>query len=226
MKLLKDIILKIPNPKFQIPIKVQKSKIDNQQSLIKMKLVFATHNKNKFTEVKEMLPKHIELLSLDDIGCSEDIAETAETIEGNAILKADYVQKKYKLNCFADDTGLEVKSLNNEPGVFSARYAGNSNDSNANIQKLLKNLEGKEDRSARFKTAIALNLDQEEIMFLGICEGEIIKELRGESGFGYDPIFQPKGYEKTFAEMTLQQKSEVGHRGKAMRQLIDYLSKG
>jgi len=190
-----------------------------------MKLVFATHNKNKFTEVKAMLPKHIELLSLDDIGCNEDIEETADTIEGNAILKANYVRDNYNINCFADDTGLEVKSLNNEPGVYSARYAGVSHDSNANIQKLLKNLEGKEDRSARFKTAIALNMEHEEIMFLGICEGEIIKDKRGDSGFGYDPIFQPKGFGETFAEMTLTQKSEIGHRGKAMRQLIDYLSK-
>lgn len=190
-----------------------------------MKLVFATHNKNKFTEVKTMLPHHIELLSLNDIGCDEDIAETADTIEGNAILKANYVRNKYNLNCFADDTGLEVKSLNGAPGVFSARYAGIAHDSRANIQKLLKNLEGGADRTARFKTAIALNLHQTEIMFLGICEGEIIKEPRGDSGFGYDPIFQPKGFDKTFAEMTLTQKSKIGHRGKAMRQLIAYLSK-
>src|SRR5690606_3176679 len=190
-----------------------------------MKLVFATHNKNKFTEVKAMLPHDIELLSLTDIGCDEDIPETAETIEGNAILKADYVRKKYNLNCFADDTGLEVKSLNNEPGVYSARYAGASNNAQANIEKLLKNLEGKNDRTARFKTAIALHLEHEKVMFLGICEGEITEKLRGDSGFGYDPIFQPNGFNKTFAEMTLTQKSEIGHRGKAMRQLIDYLSK-
>ena len=172
-----------------------------------------------------MLPKSIELLSLTDIGCNEEIPETSDTIEGNAILKADYVRKKYNLNCFADDTGLEVKSLNNEPGVYSARYAGPSNNSEANMKKLLKNLEGIKDRSARFKTAIALNMEHEEIMFLGICEGEITEKPRGDSGFGYDPIFQPKGFDKTFAEMTLTQKSEIGHRGKAMRQLIDYLSK-
>ncbi len=189
-----------------------------------MKLVFATHNKNKFIEVKAMLPNHIELLSLDDIGCNEDIEETANTIEGNAILKANYVRDNYNLDCFADDTGLEVKSLNNEPGVYSARYAGPANNAQANMEKLLKNLDGKEGRSARFKTAIALSINHSEIMFLGICEGEIIKEFRGESGFGYDPIFQPKGLDKTFAEMSLQQKSEIGHRGKAMRQLIDYLS--
>lgn len=190
-----------------------------------MKLVFATHNKNKFAEVKAMLPTHIELLSLDDIGCKEDIEETADTIEGNAILKANYVRKNYKLDCFADDTGLEVKSLNNEPGVYSARYADDSHNSLANMEKLLKNLQGEEDRSARFKTAIALSMNHSEIMFLGICEGEITEEPRGDSGFGYDPIFQPEGFEKTFAEMTLQQKSEIGHHGKAMRQLIEYLSK-
>ena len=190
-----------------------------------MKLVFATHNKNKFTEVKAMIPNHIELLSLDDIGCNEDIEETADTIEGNAILKAKYVYDNYQLACFADDTGLEVKALNNEPGVYSSRYAGNENNSEANINKLLKNLDGKNDRSARFKTAIAFLSDNEEEVFLGICEGEIIEELRGESGFGYDPIFQPKGLDKTFAEMTLDQKSEIGHRGKAMRKLIDFLMK-
>ncbi len=190
-----------------------------------MKLVFATHNKNKFDEVKAMLPHDIELLSLTDIGCDEDIPETAETIEGNAILKADYVRKNYNLNCFADDTGLEVKSLNNAPGVYSARYAGDSNNSTANMEKLLKNLEGKNDRTARFKTAIALHLEHEKVMFLGICEGEITEKPRGDSGFGYDPIFQPNDFDKTFAEMSLQQKSEIGHRGKAMRQLIDYLSK-
>lgn len=189
-----------------------------------MKLVFATHNKNKFAEVKALLPHHIELLSLDDIGCNEDIEETANTIEGNAILKANYVRDNYQLDCFADDTGLEVKSLNNEPGVYSARYAGKDNNSQANIEKLLNNLADKKDRSARFKTAIALSMNHSEVLFLGICEGKIIEELRGDSGFGYDPVFQPDGYDKTFAEMTLQQKGEIGHRGKAMRQLIDYLT--
>lgn len=190
-----------------------------------MKLVFATHNKNKFAEVKEMLPSHIELLSLDDIGCDEDIAETAETIEGNAILKAEYVRQKYNLDCFADDTGLEVLALNNEPGVFSARYADSSNNSEANIEKLLKKLGNEKFRYARFKTAIALSTNNSEKLFLGICEGDILFGPRGESGFGYDPIFQPKGFNKTFAEMTLTQKSEIGHRGKAMRMLIEYLSK-
>ena len=188
----------------------------------KMKLVFATHNHNKFAEVKAMLPPHIELLSLTDIGCNEDIEETAETIEGNAILKAEYVRKKYNVACFADDTGLEVMALNNEPGVFSARYAGEENNSKANIKKLLTKLGDEEMRDARFKTAIALAGNSEKL-FLGICEGEITKEQRGNSGFGYDPIFQPKGFDKTFAEMTSEQKSEIGHRGMAMRQLIAYL---
>ncbi len=188
-----------------------------------MKLVFATHNQNKFSEVKAMLPDSIQLLKLDDIGCTEEIAETADTIEGNAILKANYVRHNYNVDCFADDTGLEVEALDNEPGVLSARYAGNSHDSAANIKKLLKNLEGKENRSARFKTAIALCTKHGNDMFVGICEGEIIKELRGQAGFGYDPIFIPKGFDKTFAEMTLSQKSEIGHRGKAMRKLIEHL---
>lgn len=190
-----------------------------------MKLVFATHNKNKFLEVKAMLPEQIELLSLDDIGCHEDIPETGDTIEANAVLKAKYVYDTYQLACFADDTGLEVRSLNNEPGVYSARYAGVENDSQANIDKLLKNLKGKNDRSARFKTVIAYLSDTSEKMFLGVCEGEIIGKEKGDSGFGYDPVFQPLGFESTFAEMTLDQKSAIGHRGKAMRQLLDFLEK-
>src|SRR5690554_375415 len=190
-----------------------------------MKLVFATHNKNKFAEVQAMLPPQIELLSLTDIGCDEGITETADTIEGNALLKANYVRDNYKMDCFADDTGLEVRALNNEPGVFSARYAGEPHNSEANIRKMLKNLEYKADRSAHFKTAIALAKGTSEIVFLGICEGEITKEARGEAGFGYDPIFQPKGFDQTFAEMSLSQKSEIGHRGRAIRKLIEYLSK-
>lgn len=190
-----------------------------------MKLVFATHNQNKFREVKAMLPSHIELLSLTDIGCNDDIEETATTIEGNALLKAKYVRDNYNLDCFADDTGLEVHALNNEPGVYSARYAGDSHDPQANIEKLLKNLNSIKDRSARFKTVIALSLNESEHMFFGICEGEITKERFGTSGFGYDSIFKPQGFGKTFAEITLSKKSEIGHRGKAMRKLIDYLSK-
>lgn len=171
-----------------------------------------------------MLPDYIELVNLSDIGCNENIEETADTIEGNARLKAKYVYENYQMACFADDTGLEVESLNNEPGVYSARYAGPENNSEANMKKLLYNLQGSRDRSARFKTAISLVSDREDKLFVGLCEGEITKQPKGDSGFGYDPIFRPKNFDKTFAEMTLEQKSEIGHRGKAMRQLIKYLS--
>lgn len=189
-----------------------------------MKIVFATHNQNKVREVKALMPSNIELLSLTDINCFEEIPETSATIEGNAQLKTAYVKEKYGLNCFADDTGLEVESLNNEPGVFSARYAGEQKNSEDNMNKLLSELESKQNRDAQFKTAISLRLDTTEELFLGICKGEIITEKRGEEGFGYDPIFQPKGYLKTFAQMTLTQKSEIGHRGKAVRLLIDFIS--
>lgn len=189
-----------------------------------MQLVFATHNQNKFKEVQLLLPKHIELLSLTDINCHEDIPETAETIEENAILKAEYVKTHYGYDCFADDTGLEVKALDGAPGVYSARYAGETKSADANMQKLLQEMDRKEDRAARFKTAIALTMNKRQTMFLGICEGVITQSPRGEKGFGYDPIFQPKGFNKTFAEMSLTQKGEIGHRGKAMRELIAYLS--
>jgi len=189
-----------------------------------MKLVFATHNKNKLKEVKALMPSHIELLSLTDIGCMEDIPETANTIEGNALLKSAYIKSNYGYNCFADDTGLEVIALNNEPGVYSARYAGLDNNAEANMLKLLDNLGNKSNREARFKTAISLVIDDKERLFIGICEGEITSSKMGNSGFGYDPIFQPKGFDKTFAEMTLVQKSEVGHRGKAVRLLLDFLT--
>ena len=189
-----------------------------------MKLVFATHNQNKFKEVQTLMPGHVELLSLNDIGCHEDIPETADTIDGNAILKAEYVNRHYGYNCFADDTGLEVSSLNGAPGVFSARYAGPAKSDQANMKKLLEDMKDIEDRSARFKTAIALSLRGNQNLFLGICEGTITQEPRGEKGFGYDPVFQPIGLQETFAEMSLSQKSEIGHRGKAMRQLLQYLS--
>ena len=189
-----------------------------------MKLVFATHNQNKFKEVQLLLPSTIELLSLTDIGCTEDIPETATTIEGNAALKAEYVRNHFGYNCFADDTGLEVAALGGEPGVYSARYAGQEKSAEANIDKLLTNLKDKDDRSARFKTAIALTLNLESVMFVGICDGTITRMRRGEKGFGYDPVFLPNESKKTFAEMSLEDKSEIGHRGKAMRQLIAYLS--
>ena len=185
-----------------------------------MKLVFATHNQNKFKEVQQLVPDTIELLSLTDIGCNEDIPETEDTIEGNAKLKVAHVRKHYDLNCFGDDTGIEVKSLNNEPGVYSARYSGNDATADTNMDKLLANLKGKEDRAARFKTAIALDIDGKEELFIGLCEGSITKRRSGSEGFGYDPIFKPDGSQETFAEMTLAEKSRIGHRGKAMRQLL------
>ncbi|EDM43193.1 putative xanthosine triphosphate pyrophosphatase [unidentified eubacterium SCB49] len=189
-----------------------------------MKLVFATHNQNKFKEVKALLPSSIELLSLTDIDCNEDIPETEETIEGNAKLKVAHVRKHYNLNCFGDDTGLEVASLNNEPGVYSARYSGKNATADTNMDKLLTNLEGKEDRSARFKTAIALDIDGKEELFIGLCEGRITEERSGSEGFGYDPIFLPNEADVTFAEMTMEEKSKIGHRGRAMRQLIEFLN--
>jgi XTP/dITP diphosphohydrolase len=190
-----------------------------------MKLVFATHNQNKFKEVQLLLPSHIKLMSLTDIGCTEDIEETAKTIEGNAVLKAEYVRNHYGLDCFADDTGLEVSALQGEPGVYSARYAGVSKSSEDNIDKLLKNLVDTKDRSARFKTAIALSINIESVLFLGICEGAITETRLGDKGFGYDSIFLPDDSKETFAEMSLEEKSKIGHRGKAMRRLIAYLTK-
>ncbi len=188
-----------------------------------MKLVFATHNQNKFREVKALMPSHIELVNLTDIGCFDDIPETATTIEGNAKLKANYVRDHYQLPCFADDTGLEVNALDGAPGVYSARYAGPENNAEANMSKLLKNLENKEDRSAQFKTVIALSLKGTEKLFTGICKGEILHKTRGDQGFGYDPIFQPEGYEQTFAEMEQNQKGKISHRGKAIAILMEFL---
>ncbi|WP_224491025.1 non-canonical purine NTP diphosphatase [Robertkochia flava] len=187
-----------------------------------MKLVFATHNLNKLKEVKALLPKHIELLSLDDIGCTEEIPEEADTIEENAIGKANYVKNTYGYDCFADDTGLEVTALNGAPGVYSARYAGAEKSDLKNIEKLLNELDGKKDRSARFKTVIALNLENEKILFQGIAEGTIVETPRGDSGFGYDPVFKPSQYDQTFAELPLSEKNKISHRAKAMQQLIDY----
>lgn len=190
-----------------------------------MKLVFATHNKNKFREIESLLPEHIELLSLEDIGCKEDIEETGDTIDENAIIKAEYVKNHYGYDCFADDTGLEVDSLAGAPGVFSARYAGDHKDDNANVEKLLRQLKERDDRTARFKTVIALNLKHNENLFTGICEGSILEERRGDKGFGYDPVFLPKGYDKSFAEMDLAEKSKISHRAKAFSELVEYLSK-
>ncbi|MEH6706167.1 non-canonical purine NTP diphosphatase [Galbibacter orientalis] len=188
-----------------------------------MKLVFATHNLNKLKEVKSILPDYIELLSLEDIGCTEEIEENGDTIEENAAIKANYVFDNYNLNCFADDTGLEVESLDNAPGVYSARYAGPQKNSDDNMDKLLQELAEKDNRAARFKTVIALRTDQEKIIFNGIVNGVITTEKKGDNGFGYDPIFQPEGTTKTFAEFSSEEKNKVSHRAKAMKQLIDYL---
>lgn len=190
-----------------------------------MKLVFATHNQNKFEEVKALLPAHIELLSLTDIGCFEEIEETSQTIEGNAKLKADFIREKYHLDCFADDTGLEVLHLGGAPGVHSSRYAGEDADDQKNIEKLLRNLDGISRRQARFKTVISLSLHNKSYEFSGICEGQITENPRGDSGFGYDPVFLPDGYDQTFAEMPLSLKNTIGHRGKAIDKLIAFLSR-
>ncbi|MBD3724777.1 MAG: non-canonical purine NTP diphosphatase [Flavobacteriaceae bacterium] len=188
-----------------------------------MKLVFASNNKNKIAEIKQMLPESIDLLSLEDIGCTEDIPETADTIEGNAILKANYVTEKFGLPCFADDTGLEVEILNGAPGVYSARYAGVQKNADDNMNKLLKSLENKTNRKAQFKTIIALNINNKQHLFEGIIKGEIITEKKGSKGFGYDPIFIPEGFSKTFAEMEMSDKAKLSHRGIATRKLISYL---
>lgn len=188
-----------------------------------MKLVFATHNTNKLKEARLVMPKHIKLLSLADIGCSEDLPETKDTIEGNAIQKAEYIKSHYGYDCFADDTGLEVTALNGTPGVYSARYAGEQRNSEDNIKKLLHELENHADRSAQFKTVVALHFNNKLEIFTGICKGEIMTSKRGDHGFGYDPIFQPLGYNQTFAEMDLTLKNRISHRGKAIQKLIKFL---
>ena len=191
---------------------------------MKTVLVFATNNPNKIKEVQLLLPKSIEIISLESIGCLEDIPETANTIEGNAIQKANYVTEKYGYNCFADDTGLEVEALHGEPGVDSAHYAGPQRNAADNMDKLLKNLDNQSNRNAQFKTVIALNLKGKQYLFTGISKGEIIPEKKGEKGFGYDPIFQPDGFSETFAQLSPEQKGQISHRGKATKQLIDFLS--
>ena len=188
-----------------------------------MKLVFATNNINKLKEVQQMLPTSIELLSLKDINCFDDIDETETTLQGNAKLKADHITKKYGYNCFADDTGLEVTALNGEPGVYSARYAGEPSDSEKNTQKLLEELQNKTNRDAQFRTAISLNIDSKNFLFEGVCEGTILTEKQGDKGFGYDPVFKPKGFLKSFAEMSSEEKNAISHRGNAILQLVTFL---
>ncbi|MFT5253306.1 MAG: XTP/dITP diphosphohydrolase [Flavobacteriales bacterium] len=189
-----------------------------------MQLVFASNNKNKITELQSMLPENITILSLESIGCFEDIPETADTIEGNAILKANYVTEKYGFDCFADDTGLEVEALHGEPGVYSARYAGEQRNADDNMNKLLRELSDKSDRSAQFKTVITLNYKGTQHLFTGIAKGTITTEKSGTAGFGYDPIFQPLDYTETFAEISADLKNIISHRGKATQKLLAYLT--
>ena len=188
-----------------------------------MKLVFATNNPNKLKELQNLLGDDIELLSLADINCNEEIPEDHETLEENATQKAEYIYKKYKVNCFADDTGLEIDALNNEPGVYSARYVGVDKDAKANMKKVLKNLEGESNRLARFRTVISLFLNDEEYQFEGIVHGNILESEKGRDGFGYDPIFEPKGYSISFAEMEMSEKNRISHRGLAVQKLVKFL---
>jgi XTP/dITP diphosphohydrolase len=189
-----------------------------------MQLVFASNNKNKILEIQNMLPDGIQILSLKDIGCHEEIPETADTIEGNAILKANYVTEKYGYDCFADDTGLEVEALDGKPGVYSARYAGEQCDADDNMNKLLDALSGKANRNAQFKTVIALNLHKKQQLFTGIAKGEITLVKTGNQGFGYDPIFKPEGLSNTFAQLSLEEKAIISHRGKATKKLLEFLN--
>ena len=189
-----------------------------------MKIVFASSNKSKITEIQNLLPSSISIISLEAIGCDEDIPETADTIEGNTILKANYVTEKYGYDCFADDSGLEVDALNGAPGVYSARYAGVHNDAEANMNKLLGALESEPNRAAQFKTVIALNLNGEQHLFSGTVKGEITLSKSGSQGFGYDPIFKANGMSKTFAELTIAEKSNISHRSIAVKKLLKFLT--
>ena len=188
-----------------------------------MKLVFATNNKHKLQEVRDIVGDRVEVLSLNDIDCHDDIPETADTLQGNALIKARHIYEKYGLDCFADDTGLEVEAFGGAPGVYSARYAGEECDSEANMQKLLQNLTEKDNRSAQFRTVIALIINGEEMLFNGIVKGEIATEKRGDSGFGYDPIFIPEGHSESFAQMSGEMKNSISHRARAAAALNSYL---
>ena len=187
-------------------------------------LIFATSNQNKVLEIQKILPKKFNIKSLKDLNYFEDVPENETTIEGNAIFKAKYIYEKFNINVFADDTGLEVEALNGEPGVHSARYAGTTRNSEKNIKKLLKNLKNIKNRNARFKTVIALIIDNKLHIFSGIIEGYILDSPKGNNGFGYDPIFCPNGFDKSFAELTLKEKNLISHRSFAMKKLIDFIS--
>ena len=189
-----------------------------------MKLVFATNNLHKLREVQEMLSNSIEVLSLKDIGCFEEIEETENTLEGNAKLKADYITQKYGFDCFADETGLEVEALNGKPGVYSARYSGEHGNAEKNMEKLLIELQNKSSRKAKFRTIIALNLRNKQYLFEGICNGKILNEKTGIKGFGYDPIFKPRNASCSFAEMSSEEKNIISHRGIAIQELVQFLN--
>ena len=188
-----------------------------------MKIIFATSNKNKAIEIQKLIPEGFEILTLNDIDLHEEIPETSDTIEGNAIQKTNYIIENFGIDCFADDTGLEIEALKGEPGVYSARYAGEEKDSNKNIDLVLKKMEGLSNRKARFKTVISLSLDNQLHLFEGIVEGKIRKSKTGIQGFGYDPIFEPENIGKTFAEMTTEEKNSISHRGRAFEKMIHFL---
>jgi XTP/dITP diphosphohydrolase len=188
-----------------------------------MELVFATANQNKVKEIQLLLPPSIRLLGLQDINCVEDVPETSDTIEGNASQKAWYIYEKYNVNCFADDTGLEVDALQGRPGVMSARYAGPAKDAKSNMTRVLKELSDADHRIAKFKTVISLVINGAERQFTGVVEGEITNDLRGTGGFGYDPIFLPTGYDRTFAEMSIEEKNIMSHRARAVQKLVNFL---
>lgn len=190
-----------------------------------MDLVFATNNQHKLKELQALLGNEFRLLSLQEIGCEEEIPEEQPTLEGNASQKARYIFDKYGYNCFADDTGLEIEALGGEPGVYSARYAGEEKNAEANMKKVLEKMAKINERNARFRTVISLIINGEENQFEGIVNGKILTEKRGGSGFGYDPIFLPDGFEKSFAEMELAAKNEISHRGRAVRKLVTFLKK-
>ena len=186
-------------------------------------LVFATNNDHKLRELQQILPSEFELLSLNDIGCTDDIPETGTTLEANAVQKSFYIWDKYGINCFADDTGLEIEVLGNEPGVYSARYAGQDRSATANMLKVLRKMANESNRKAHFRCVISLVIDGKEKQFEGIVEGMILTEQHGEAGFGYDPIFMPDGYNLSFAEMSADDKNLISHRGRAVMKLVDYL---
>ena len=186
-------------------------------------LIFATGNPNKVREIRKMIGEEFEIKSLKDIGCLDDIPETSPTIEGNALQKARYIVEHYQLDCFAEDTGLEVEALDGEPGIFSARYAGPDRDAAANMKKVLKKLHGQDNRQARFRTVVALIRDGKEYTFEGIVKGRIATEPQGQEGFGYDPIFIPEGESRSFAEMSMDEKNTISHRARAIRKLVEFL---